>query len=83
MFRPLSSQSIVNFLQKADFKAEPVYVKTPDGYVLELNRMAFITLEDDDGEDSHVYPILLGEYTDIEVDIDSSFGDTNSYLPPS
>lgn len=83
MFKPISSKSVIDFFKQGGFTLEPVYVKTPEGYVLELTKMAFMTLEDEDGEDNHVYPVLLGDYTDIEVEIDSSFGEFNSYLPPS
>ena len=59
---------------------EPIYVRTPDGYVLEVTRLSFMTIDDD--EDT-VFPVLLSQYTDIEADIESSIGEPYSNLPPS
>ena len=80
MYRPLSSKTLINFLIQGKFDMEPVYVRTPDGYVLEVTRLSFMTIDDD--EDT-VFPVLLSQYTDIEADIESSIGEPYSNLPPS
>lgn len=81
MARPLSSKTIKEFLETNKFSLEPVYVSTPDGYVLELTRMSFITMED--GDDADVFPIFVGQYTDMTSFIESSTGELGSDLPPS
>lgn len=84
MARPLCSKTIKNFLEQGKFDLEPVYVATPDGYVLELTRMAFITVdEDEEHESDTIYPVFIGQYTDIAADIESSIGEPGSDLPPS
>lgn len=80
MYRPLSSKTLINFLTQGKFDMESIYVRTPDGYVLEVTRLSFMTIDDD--EDT-VFPVLLSQYTDIEADIESSIGDPYSNLPPS
>ena len=80
MYRPLSSKTLINFLTQGKFDMEPIYVRTPDGYVLEVTRLSFMTIDDD--EDT-VFPVLLSQYTDIEADIESSIGEQYSNLPPS
>ena len=84
MARPLCSKTIKDFLEQGKFNLEPVYVATPDGYVLELTRMAFITVdEDEEHEGDTVYPVFIGQYTDFIPEIESSIGEINSDLPPS
>lgn len=80
MAKPLSSKTVAEFLFSAGFNAEPIYVRTPSGDVIELTRMSFLSLED---EGDTIYPIFLSQYTDIVADITSSFGEAGSELPPS
>lgn len=79
MRKPLSAKTIIEFLSAAKFNAEPIYVKTPSGDVLELTRMSMMTFDDD----KNIYPIFSSQYTDIVADIDSSYGESGSELPPS
>lgn len=81
--KPLSSKTIIEFLFGSGFNAEPVYVRTPSGDIVELTRMSYLALDDDDEQEDRLYPVFLSQYTDIIADIKSSTGEVGSELPPS
>lgn len=79
--KPLSSKTVIEFLFGSGFNAEPVFVRTPSGDIIELTKMSFLSLEDD--KDETLYPVFLSQYTDIVAEITSSTGEAGSELPPS
>lgn len=57
--KPLSSKTIIEFLFGSGFNAEPVYVRTPSGDIVELTRMSYLALDDDDEQEDRLYPVFL------------------------
>ena len=80
---PLSSKSIKGFLDARNFIAEPVYVLTPTGEVIQLTKMSQVELFDEDGNSEGVFPVFAGEETDISVVEGNYLLEPNAYLPPS
>lgn len=83
MDKPLSAITVLQYLASTGCTIEPIYVRTPSGEVLELTRMAMINIDDGNGGTESVSPIFMAQYTDIVADIESSFGEPYSELPPS